>query len=43
MNSKIRALKNQIKALNLQGMIISNPKSIRYLMRVIIDNYSHLW
>ena len=37
MNSKIRALKNQIKALNLQGMIISNPKSIRYLTGLIAE------
>ena len=31
MNSKIQALKNQMKASNLQGMIISNPTNIRYL------------
>ena len=31
MNSKIQALKNQMKASNLQGMIISNPVNIRYL------------
>ena len=37
MNSKIRAIKNQIKALNLQGMIISNPKSIRYLTGILAE------
>lgn len=31
MNSKLQALRNQIKSLNLQGMIVSNPKNIRYL------------
>ncbi len=37
MNSKIRAIKNQIKALNLQGMIVSNPKSIRYLTGILAE------
>ena len=31
MNSKIQALRNQMKAMSLQGMIISNPVNIRYL------------
>lgn len=37
MNSKIQALRNQIKAQNLQGMIISNPKSIRYLTGLVAE------
>ncbi len=31
MNSKIQALRNQMKVLNIQGMIISNPVNIKYL------------
>lgn len=31
MNSKIRCLKEQIKRLNLEGMIVSNPININYL------------
>lgn len=31
MNTKIRAIKNQLVALNLQGMIVSNPLNIYYL------------
>lgn len=37
MNSKIQALRNQIKVQNLQGMIISNPKSIRYLTGLVAE------
>ena len=31
MNSKIRFLKEQLRSLNLEGMIISNPINISYL------------
>lgn len=31
MNLKIQALRNQMKASNLSGMIVSNPVNIRYL------------
>lgn len=31
MNSKIQALRSQMKVMNLQGMIISNPVNIRYM------------
>ncbi|MBR2290000.1 MAG: aminopeptidase P family N-terminal domain-containing protein [Clostridia bacterium] len=31
MNSKIRALRNQMTAKGLEGMIVSNPVNIRYL------------
>jgi len=34
MNSKIRWLRERMNGLNLQGMIISNPKNIRYLTNV---------
>lgn len=37
MNSKIQAIRNQLKALNLQGMIISNPKNIRYLTGLVAE------
>ena len=37
MNSKIQALKNQIKASNLQGMIVSNPKNIKYLTGITAE------
>ena len=31
MNSKIKFLREQLRALNLEGMIVSNPISISYL------------
>ena len=31
MNNKIKAIKNQLVALNLQGMIVSDPLNIYYL------------
>lgn len=31
MNSKIRSLRNQMIAKNIDGMIVSNPVNIRYL------------
>ena len=31
MNSKIRSLRNQMVAKNIDGMIVSNPVNIRYL------------
>ena len=31
MNTKIRSLRNQMIAKNIDGMIISNPVNIRYL------------
>ncbi len=34
MNSKIRFLKEQLKSLNLEGMIISNPINISYLIGI---------
>ncbi len=37
MNAKIQFLKNQMKILNLQGMIISNPVNIRYLTGLVAE------
>ena len=34
MNHKIRALREKLKSLNLEGMIISNPVNIRYLTNI---------
>ncbi len=34
MNHKIRALRERLKSLNLEGMIVSNPANIRYLTNI---------
>lgn len=34
MNYKIRALREKLKSLNLEGMIVSNPVNIRYLTNI---------
>ena len=34
MNSKIVWLRNKLAALNMQGMIVSNPISIKYLIGI---------
>lgn len=34
MNEKIEALREKMKSMNMQGMIISNPISIRYLTKI---------
>lgn len=34
MNYKIRALRERLKSLNLEGMIVSNPVNIRYLTNI---------
>ena len=37
MNSKIKWLREKMKMLNLEGMIISNPVNIRYLTNIIAE------
>lgn len=37
MNEKIRHLREKLKALNLDGMIVSNPVSIKYLCNINVD------
>lgn len=37
MNLKIKYLREQLKALNIQGMIISNPINIRYLTNICAE------
>ena len=37
MNEKIRHLREKLKALNLDGMIVSNPASIKYLCNIEVD------
>lgn len=37
MNEKIRHLREKLKALNLDGMIVSNPVSIKYLCNIEVD------
>ena len=37
MNVKIRTIKNQLVALSLQGMIVSNPLNIYYLTGIKAD------
>ena len=37
MNEKIRHLREKLKALNLDGMIVSNPASIKYLCNIDVD------
>ncbi len=37
MNEKIRHLREKLKALNLDGMIVSNPSSIKYLTNIEVD------
>ncbi len=34
LNEKIEALREKMKSLNMQGMIITNPTSIRYLTKI---------
>ena len=34
MNYKIRALREKLKSLNLEGMIVSNPINIKYLTNI---------
>ena len=34
MNEKIEALREKLKSLNMQGMIITNPVNIRYLTNI---------
>ena len=34
MNYKIRTLRERIKSLNLEGMIVSNPINIKYLTNI---------
>ena len=33
MNYKMRALRERMKSLNLEGMIVTNPINIRYLTK----------
>lgn len=42
MNSKIRSLRNQMKAKGLDGMIVSNPINIRYLTGLTAERNSSL-
>ena len=37
MNTKIRWLREKMKMLDLQGMIISNPVNIRYLTGIVAE------
>lgn len=37
MNEKIRHLREKLKSLNLDGMIVSNPVSIKYLTNITLD------
>ena len=37
MNEKIRLLREKLKALNLDGMIVSNPTNIKYLSNITLD------
>lgn len=37
MNEKIRCLKEQLKQLNIEGMIVSNPVSIKYLTNIDVE------
>lgn len=37
MNEKIRHLREKLKSLNLDGMIVSNPISIKYLTNIDLD------
>lgn len=37
MNEKIRHLREKLKALNLDGMIVSNPVNIKYLCNIDVD------
>ena len=37
MNEKIRHLREKLKSLNLDGMIVSNPISIKYLTNITVD------
>ena len=37
MNSKIKWLREKMKMLNLEGMIISNPVNIRYLTNIVAE------
>lgn len=37
MNEKIRHLREKLKSLNLDGMIVSNPTSIKYLTNIELD------
>ena len=37
MNSKIKWLREKMKMLDLQGMIISNPVNIRYLTNIVAE------
>lgn len=37
MNEKIRHLREKLKALNLDGMIVSNPINIKYLCNIDVD------
>ena len=37
MNEKIRHLREKLKSLNLDGMIVSNPVSIKYLTNINLD------
>lgn len=37
MNEKIRQLREKLKALNLEGMIVSNPISIKYLTNITAE------
>lgn len=38
MNEKIRCLREQLKRLNLEGMIVSNPINIKYLTNIDSDD-----
>ena len=37
MNEKIRHLREKLKSLNLDGMIVSNPVSIKYLTNIEVE------
>ena len=38
MNDRVRYLRDQLKALNLEGMIVSNPVNIKYLTNIDIGD-----
>ena len=39
MNYKIRTLRERLKNLNLEGMIVSNPVNIKYLTNIETEGY----
>ena len=37
MNYKIRSIREKMKLLNIQGLIISNPENIRYIIGIPVE------